>query len=49
MNIKLTDLAAAIARSDVVTSYIDTVSGRVLTIESEAGDDAAFDHAMRIE
>jgi len=49
MNIRLTDLAAAIARSDVVTSYIDTVSGRVLTIESEAGDDAAFDHAMRIE
>ncbi len=39
MNIRLTDLAAAIARSDVVTSYIDTVSGRVLTIESEAGEE----------
>ena len=49
MNIKLTDLAAAIARSDVVTSYIDTVSGRVLTLEAEEGDDTAFDHAMRIE
>ena len=49
MNIKLTDLAAAIARSDVVTSYIDTASGRVLTLEAEEGDDTAFDHAMRIE
>ena len=49
MNIKLTDLAAAIARSDVLTSYIDTVSGRVLTLEAEEGDDTAFDHAMRIE
>ncbi|MCI6100675.1 MAG: UPF0158 family protein [Selenomonas sp.] len=49
MNIRLADLAAAIARSDVVTSYIDTAEGRVLTLEAGDGGDAAFDHAMRIE
>ena len=36
-------------RSDVVTSYIDTAEGRVLTLEAGDGGDAAFDHAMRIE
>ena len=52
MNIKLTDLAAAIARSDVVPSYIDTTEGRVVHLAVAAGDDAAaaaaFDHALRI-
>ena len=52
MNISLTELAQAIARSDVVQSYVDLKEGRVIALPdapADADDDAAaFDYAMQI-
>ena len=53
MNISLTELAQAIARSDVVQSYIDLKEGRVISLPdapADADDDtAAFEYAMQLE
>lgn len=53
MKISLTELAHAIARSDVVQSYVDLKEGRVIALPDapvDADDDqAAFDYAMQLE
>jgi hypothetical protein len=53
VKISLTDLAHAIARSDVVQSYVDLKEGRVIALPdapADAEDDAAaFDYAMQLE
>ena len=53
MNTSLTELAQAIARSDVVQSYVDLKEGRVIALPdapADADDDAAaFDYAMQLE
>lgn len=53
MNISLKELAQAIARSDVVQSYVDLKEGRVIALPdapADADDDAAaFDYAMQLE
>ena len=53
MNISLKELAQAIARSDVVQSYVDLKEGRVISLPdapADADDDtAAFEYAMQLE
>lgn len=53
MKISLTDLATAIARSDVVQSYVDLKEGRVIALPDAPADadddDAAFEYAMQLE
>lgn len=53
MNVKLSDIADALERSDVMQSFIDTKTGRVIVMgtdfDAEPKDDEAYPDAFQIE
>lgn len=49
MKVKLSDLAQAMAQSDVRQSYVDISQGRVIMVEDELGEEETLSHIFDIE
>ena len=49
MKIKLEELATALGKSDILPGYVDLAEGRVIMLRDDWQDDAALEHALRLE
>lgn len=49
MKVKLKELAAAMAESDVRQSYVDIAKGKVVMMDDDMGEEDALDHVFDIE
>lgn len=49
MKINLTELAAAMAQSDVRQSYVDVVKGKVVLLADDLNEEDMLEHVLRIE